>query len=69
MVILGEMVGHLFCSKLYITRTIKHFLDDSISYYEMQENKIAGRVQEYIVWSLKKINKGIYGWKPSFINA
>lgn len=37
MVILGEMVGHLFCSKLYITRTIKHFLDDSISYYEMQE--------------------------------
>lgn len=44
MVILGEMVGHLrvFCSKLYITRTIKHFLDDSISYYEMQENKIAG---------------------------
>lgn len=37
MVILGEMVGHLFCSKLYITRTIKHFLYDSISYYEMQE--------------------------------
>lgn len=37
MVILREMVSDSFCSKLYITRTIKHFLDNNISYYEMQE--------------------------------
>lgn len=42
MVILGEMVGYLFCLKLYIIWIIKYFLDDSILYYEMQENKIVG---------------------------
>lgn len=41
MVILGEMVGHLFCSKLYITRTIKHFLDDILR-DAGKINKIAG---------------------------
>lgn len=35
MVILGEMVGYLFCLKLYIIWIIKYFLDDSILYYEM----------------------------------